>query len=284
MSVLRSLALASACLLGGCGGGPAIPDADLRLQISLGASEVALGAAFPLTVQRVWSKELLPAAWSDRALAPLALRLERIERREDDHRIEETRHYLGYALSLADLRIAGPKFVARPRAGGPDRIVTAEPLSLRVRRALDPAAPGPPELPEMPEGDGSPWWALLLLPLLAAVGTLVAVRRRPRRPRAASQAHDPASLALPRLHALRSTGDFLELAAIVRGVSSTRFAIRAEEMTTEEILAHGGGDARLGAILRGCDLVKFAGLRPAAAEFAALLGSAEAFVRDGGAP
>ena len=52
-----------------------IPAEDLLLEVTAGATEVELGAAFPVTVLRVWSVELAPEAWSDRALAPLMLRL-----------------------------------------------------------------------------------------------------------------------------------------------------------------------------------------------------------------
>ncbi len=279
MRLRRALALAACGLLGHCGGGPAIPAEDLLLRVTAGGEEVVLGAAFPLTVERVWSKDLLPAAWNDRALAPLVLRLDRLERREDARRLEERRHYVGYAFSLADLSIAAPEFVARPKAGGEDRLVSAEPLRLRVRRALDPAAPGPPELPDLPGRDRGAWWPWLLL--AAAVALLVAVLRRPRGPRALPGAQDPASLALARLRALREAGTYVELSSVLRAYLSARFAIRAEEMTTEEILAGPGDRARLGRILRGCDLVKFAGVAPAATEFSALLDSAEAFVREG---
>jgi len=281
---LQALLLLACGVIGGCGGGPPIPAEDLLLRITLGHEEVGLGRAFPITVLRVWSKELLPGAWNDRTLAPLALRLERIERREDDSRIEERRHYVGYAFSLADLSIAAPKFVARPKAGGPDRITAATPLSLRVRPELDPLAPGPPDLPDLPAEQRSRRWLWTLLLLLLTLAALVLVRRA-RRPAATAPAQDPGMVAVARLRALHGEAPgvavYLELANLLRAYLSARFGLPADEMTTEEIAAGGAGRARFAEVLARCDLVKFAGQRPDADALPPLLDRAEASVREG---
>ena len=53
--------------------------------------EIEVGRSFPLTVVRVWTRELEPDPWNDAALAPLTVRLEEASRREDavfmDHHI-----------------------------------------------------------------------------------------------------------------------------------------------------------------------------------------------------
>jgi hypothetical protein len=267
-------------------GGPPIPAVDLLLRVTPGAEEVELGRGFPLTVVRVWKKDLAPAEWNDRALRPLAARLLGVSRREDKERVEETRRYRCHAFTLDDVRIAAVKLVARPRDGGPEVVAVDGPLRVRVRRALDPLAPGPPELPGDPVAEPFPRIPFALAAVAAAVALLwVSRRNRRRAPLAAPAAAppDPPHLrALARLREIRERGaDPAAASAVVRDYLAERFDVRAAERTTEELLdapplaAH--RDA-LAAVLVPCDLVKFAGARPSPPERARLLDAAEAFV------
>ena len=188
--VVRRVATGLAVVAGGlaasaCGGGPPIPADDLSLRVVAGATDVRLGEPFPLTVVRVWSKRLVPAAWDERALAPLAVRLTSSVRREDDLRVEETRTYRAYAFSREDVVVAPPPLVARPTDGGAERRAAAVPLALKVRPALDPASPGAPEFPDVPPPPPFPWaWGAAATVALAVVGAFLARRRARRAPEA----------------------------------------------------------------------------------------------------
>jgi hypothetical protein len=290
-------------LLTACGGGRAILPADLLVRLEVDAKEVELGKAFPVTVVRVWRKDLLPAAWDDAALAPLVVRLEAVTRREDDQRIEETRRYRGYAFTLRDVTIGPLEISARPQDGGPAQVVQAEAFRLRVRPALDAKAPGPVELPGEPLSEPYPWtlWILGLAAVLAALtgGLVLRTRRRP--------AGEPPALpvpvrARPDLHALErlscirermseGAGDILsdvvESSAVMRDYLSEQFLVRAWVKTTEELVASPETASMakpplrdaLAEFLTQCDRAKFAAHVPSARERAHLLDAAEAFVR-----
>lgn len=258
-------------LVAGCDGDA--PIADVPLTIEAGAQEVELGRAFPLTVVRTWSRAQAPAAWNDEALAPLEVRLLEVARREDDRRVEETRRYLGYAFTLTDVSLPG--------------------LELRVRRSLDPEAPGPAELPGEPLPEPSfPWsWAVVGVALLAAFVLLLRRRRAP----AATAAPAPAPVppppgphvrALKRLARLRARHPqgrdetqayYIEASGLVRDYVAERFALPADVMTTEQLVAH---QAPLSRVLAPCDLVKFARHAPTATEREQLLDAAESYVRE----
>jgi hypothetical protein len=247
-----------------------------------GADETAPGRGFPLEVVRVWSKDLVPAEWSDRALAPLHLRLEEARRREDSLRVEETRLYRAYAFALGDVSIPPPRLRAVPKAGGEERTVSADAIRVRVRPELDPAAPGPPELPTAPPARRVPWFAWAAVALLAAAAAIALRRREPAAP-APAPAPPPHETALARLRELRSKPPeeaIVAASAVVRGYVAIRFDVRAPERTTEEVLA---AVPALAAFLGPCDLVKFAAHRPTDAERARLLDLAEAFVREAAA-
>ncbi|TAH34435.1 MAG: hypothetical protein EYC70_15960 [Planctomycetota bacterium] len=292
-----------------CGGGAPIPDQDLLLRVTAGAHEVELGQPFPLTVQRVWGKDLVPEDWSDEALAPLVLRLEETKRREDARRIEETRRYQAHAFTLDDVVIAAPVFRARPRDGGPERVAAGEELSLRVRPALDRAAPGPAELPGEPLAQPSrrrQWWWAGAIGLAALALALWSWRRRLRPPPApppvvSIPASDPPQVrAWQRLQRLaeqqpRSAGEIdawhVEAASLARDYVGERCALRAAEMTTEELRAaleaarvlHRRHQELLASVLAQCDLVKFARHAPPASERERLLETVAAFLRATGA-
>ncbi|MHC4137539.1 MAG: hypothetical protein ACYTDU_12650 [Planctomycetota bacterium] len=264
-SLLLFLALAAAC-------GEETPIPDVPRDITAGAPEVELGKAFPLTVVRTWSRGQVPAAWNDEALAPLEVRLVETSRREDERRVEETRRYQGYAFSLTDVRVPG--------------------LELRVKRALDPAAPGPAELPGEPLPEPSsrwPTWAAVGVALLAAFVLLLRRRQAPAPPPAPAPETSPPAphlRALQRLDRLRRqqplghdeiSAYYVEASGLVRDYVAERFEVSAAVMTTEELIEL---KAPLARVLPDCDLVKFARHAPTASERGQLLDRAETFLRE----
>ncbi|MHC4224580.1 MAG: hypothetical protein ACYSX0_19335 [Planctomycetota bacterium] len=268
--VLLCLLLATAC-------GDRGPISDQPLQVTVGREEVEFGEGFALTVVRTWSREQAPATWSDDLLAPLSVRLLETSRREDDRRIEETRHYLAYAFTFGAL--------ALPLSGNP----------LTVKRALDPDAAGPAELPGEPFPAPTPWYLWPLGGLLALALLALLIRRR-RRPLPAPVAAPPAEAppgphlrAIERIERLRAADPqsheefqsyYLEASGLMREYIAERFQLATAEKTTEEILAALSPGASRPEVLRECDLVKFARERPAARERTGMLDRAESFVRE----
>lgn len=122
--------------------------------------------------------------------------------------------------------------------------------------------------------------------LAVAVGAVALYRRRP-------PALTPAARALLALDQLRPfTGAdarafSFTVSEIVRRYVEESFPVRAAHRTTEELLAELMREAgpvaakrwELGEFLRYCDLAKFAGWSLSADDMAAMLASAEAFVR-----
>lgn len=262
----RALLLA---FLAGCGAGTPIPETDLLLRVEPGAFEVAPGEPFPLVVTRVWRKDLAPAEWNDKALAPLALRLEHESRRDDGTRVEEIRRYAAHAFSLRDVVVPAVKFPAKA-ADGVERKVSATGFRIRVKPALDPENPGPPELPgEPPRSRAWMWWGVGALPLLAL---LLLRRRKPQAVAAPLPAPEP-----PRARALPPDASVEEAAEIVREHAEGAKGVRALEMTTEEILAR---LPALADVLLPADLAKFAARTATAAEREAALAAAERFLRE----
>lgn len=305
------LALAAAAALGlaSCDAGPPIPEADLLLRVTVGATDVELGAPFPITVVRVWSKELVPAAWDDRALAPLVLRLERTTRREDARRVEETRRYRGYAFARSDVLVPAAKLVARPHDGGADVTVRAEPLHLRVKPLLHAKAPGAPELATEALAEPRPRWpyAAGAAVLVVLLGFAVLRRRRPPAPPLAPPPPPPAppvpadATALATLARIRARAsaapaelalDVADATGVLRGYLADRFGAPAAERTSEEILADASladalapaRHAALRDVLGHSDRVKFAAHAPSRAERLTLLDATEAFVRGTAVP
>ncbi|MCK6460662.1 MAG: hypothetical protein L6Q95_12310, partial [Planctomycetes bacterium] len=173
---MRRLALA--VFLASCGGSAPIPETDLLLRIEPAAFEVETGEPFPLTVTRVYRKDLVPAAWSGKELAPLALRPAGETRRDDGVRVEETFRYVAHVFSLDDVVVRGVKLPAKPLDGGAERKVAATGFRIRVKPVLDPEDPGPPELPgEPPPSRAWLWWGSGALLLLLAAVLLLALRR-----------------------------------------------------------------------------------------------------------
>jgi len=123
--------------------------------------------------------------------------------------------------------------------------------------------------------------------LASAAGAVVLYRRR-RAP-----ALTPAARALRALDELRpftaaeARAFSFTVSEIVRRYVEASFPVRAAHRTTEELLADLMRDAspvaakraELGEFLRYCDLAKFAGWSLSSADMAAMLASAEAFIR-----
>lgn len=285
-----------------CGGGPPIPDDDLALRVTAGATEVGCGEPFPLTVVRVWRKDLVPAAWDERALAPLALRLTGSARREDDRHVEETRTYRAYAFLRDDVVVTPSPMVARALDGGPERRATAAPIALKVRPALDAAAPGDPEVPAVPPPAPFPWAWLAAAVAAAGLGALGLARRRARaRPApaaapaaapapevvAADAAAEAALAAIAARDGLDADGRrraATDVTEVLRGYVAARFGVPTERRTSAEILgapfaADGAARAALRRVFACGDAVKFADAVPDAAALAAVVDAARGFVR-----
>jgi hypothetical protein len=296
---VRRLALAPALvLLAACGGEEASPPAvDLRVAVTADEGDVTPGKAFPLTVVRSWNKDLVPAAFDERALAPLVVRSEGTSRRESRTHVEETRRYRAYAFALADVRVPPLAFAARPMGGGAEKAAVGDGLVLRVRPDVDRAEPGPPELPGDPPAPPTsrwPWVAGAAAAILAAAAFVAArARRRPVAPPSgdvvpAARGPSAADRALARLEEIRARApggeararaDVAEACDVVRAFLVEDFHISAFELTSEEILGELPPD-RLAPVLSACDAVKFAAASPNESDRMRLLDDAAAFVRE----
>jgi hypothetical protein len=252
-----------------------------------------------VTVVTTWRRGLEPEPWRDELLAPLALRLESVARREDAAHVEETRRYRGYAFAAGDLEVAAPTVVARAAAGEAPVVASGEPMVLRVRPALDPSAAGPAELPGDPLPLPSPWRVWAVAAGIALAATLVGRRTLRRRgeaapaPQPAAPVADegPAPAALRAIEALRARAPrdaaesdawHVDAAMVVRTYAAARFGVHARESTSEELSAAIAGDAArapLRDVLAACDAVKFGLGATTGAERARVLDRAAEFVR-----
>lgn len=280
---------------------PSIPETDLLVRVEVGVREVLLGQAFPVTVTRVWEKDLEPSEWDDASLSPLIVRLEERTQRENDARVEETLRYRGYAFTLDDVRIPPVVMIARPLDGSPGRIVKTDALRLRVRPALDPVDPGDPELPGGLHAESRPgtrwlWGGVFLLLLLGGL-TLVRARRPSDPPLPVvpdPTPETPATRALAALERIRARAsgdvdaraeDVSDAAEVVRTYVSEAFGVPAPKRTSEELLAANPPtplDA-LRVVLLEADRVKYATGRPSSETRGAVLDAATSYVaRSGG--
>jgi hypothetical protein len=267
-------------LAGGCGGAP-IPPPDLAMLVAADAGEVAPGRAFGLTVTRRWRRDLVPAEFDEAALRPLALRLERLGRRDDGRRVEETRRYRAYAFTRSDVGIR-PVTLRALAADGSEAVVEAEGLRLRVSPALEAGSPGPAEIPSDRPPRPPPLWPVAAGFLLALAFVALARRARDEARREPAPA-TPAARALERLERLRASPDALLVAAVLRDWLSEARGVPARVLTTEEVASAPLGDARLRqgvvALLELADRAKYAALPATAAEAAAARECAESLLR-----
>ena len=310
---LVAAAVVLAATLGpGCEPGAPIPEVDLLVRVATDAAEVEVGRPFTLTVVRVWTKDLVPTAFDERALAPLAVARADVSTRDDDRRVEETRRYRARAFTLDDVTLAGVAFAAVPAKGGVARTTKAAPLRLHVKPSLDPRAPGAPEGPGPLPARPFSWVLLGLLGLLAflvgSVGTTLALRHRRRRaalpaPAAPTTPAGPApdavaAAALAALRAREATtpdarcAQVVEAAETVRAYVTARFGVRAQERTSRELVAalvatgrmDEGARIALAHVVGPADFVKFADRAPSPEERTRVLDAADEFVRRTAAP
>jgi hypothetical protein len=288
------VAAALLLLLAACSRAP-IPAEDLLVRVDVPTREVAFGRAFDLAVVRVWSKDFAPDRFDPRSLAPLELRADGADRREDGDRVEETLRFRAYAFAPDDLTVPGATLRARPLTGGAPRAVVSEPFALRVLPALRTEDSRDPESPTTLELPVSPTRVFALVAVLAAAISLLAylrLRAAARRPSRAAAGPSPAA----RLAALHPPSDadpaaldafYIELSSAVRDHLDRAHGVPAPRLTTEELRRDPTHAERLGParrdaaadLLAGCDRAKFA--RAAAEEDAARrLSEAGALVAD----
>ena len=284
----RAWALLIGCLLvvaGGCSGAADIAEVDLLVAVDVGASEVRTGEGFPLTVTRIWRKDIEPSPWDDGMLSPLVVRPLEVTTREDRLRVEETRTFRAYAFSLESLVVPPVLLVGRSIGGSGRVLARSESVALTVHASLPAGAPGDPELPTVPEAPRSPWLirAAAALGLLLLLGVGLWMRARQREPD--GEAVDPyadAQATLQRLLARPGDpeDDVCTGAAVVRRCLGRSLSVPADARTTEELvpLLPPGLRADAHAALRAADLVKFAALRPDGTRCTEALTAMEALV------
>ncbi len=279
-----------------CGDRSPIPAEYLMIRFETPTPAITLGEGFPVTVRRIWSKDLRPSDFTDRDLEPLRVRLLDTTRRENDTHVEETRGYLAYAFTPGELTVSAPRLVGTPVLGGAKLAVAGNRFALDVKGTIDPETPGDAELPGEVIAPTRIWWRVLLGFLLVAAAALRARARR-RAPPVEDAVPPPVSLpiedgALAELERLRQTRPagnievqklYRECTGILRTYLGRRFSLDTGGRTTEELIAleplhpH---RARLREVLGHCDLVKFAKHAPTAGEREILFGSAEKLVRE----
>ncbi len=134
----------------------------------------------------------------------------------------------------------------------------------------------------------SPCWYLAAAGALAAVGVALTMRAHRRRPALAPHERALRALAGAQLLVGDDAREFAFVASeTVRVYVEEAFGVRAAHRTTEELLVDLMQDTspvathrvELSEFLRHCDLAKFGGWSLSRADMAAMLGSAEAFVR-----
>lgn len=274
-------------------GGAALRAEDLTIEIRVAEGEVAFGVAFPLTVVRSFPRSAQAEPFAAEALLPLAVRPLGVERAVDDQRIVETLRFAAYAFAIDALEVPTLTFQARAADGTPMSTRSA-PVRLAVQPALDPAAPGPPELPGgLWQEPGARWRTPLrgVLGGLLILSALAAWQRRARARAATRAPADPFALAVARLAALRTAsvdataiGD--TLAEVLRDCLRARGVGAGLACTTEQWLdltadlpADVGDAGRQAASLLGeCDRIRFAPVALAGTERERLIATAERLV------
>ena len=281
------------CALAACGRSGSIAEVDLLVSVSAGQTSVATGEGFPLTVTRIWRKDIEPSPWDDGVLSPLVVRAGETRRREDRLRVEETRTFRAYAFTLEDVSVPSVLFVGRSIGGSGKLLARSEPLSLRVAPALEAKAPGAPELPSVPrpvQPVGTTLAILLLVLVVVAAFYLRGWLGRTSRltvgvaPQGEEQALALAQLARLSTRSVDLVSSVTRMADLLRQFVGVHYQVRLQGHTSEEILEAlpEAPRAPLGDLLAACDRVKFAAHRPSAEEFAEMHSRAEAFLRSCG--
>jgi hypothetical protein len=189
--------------------------------------------------------------------------------------------------------------VAITRADGTRGIIDAGPVSLTVSSLMsgkfDPAAIRDIKGPVTIDVSWAWWWVVAACAggAMAMLGALTLWRQRTRRLVQPISAHEWALGQLDALEreALPESGQthpfWVRLSDIVRQYVERRFDLRAPERTTPEFLHEARSHAALSEehrtllaqFLRTADMVKFAGVRPAAADCSSALDMARILVR-----
>ena len=270
-----------------CGGPGAIPEVDLGVHVAVGRTSVTTGEGFPVTVTRIWRKDVEPSPWDDGMLSPLVVRPVETERREDRLRIEEVRRFRAHAFSLEAVTIPPVLFVGRSIGGSGKVIARSEPISLDVVPTLPAEDPGKPELPDIPTPEPERWgWAIGLFLLISLLGRWWWSRRTPQ-----VASPDPAAEAREHLTRLRATEgepieDLLLATLWFRRGLGARLQLPAERRTSEELVAALPSAERdtVARLFAPVDRLKFADDRPSAETCRTTVAGMARFLQaDGGA-
>ncbi|MFN0204764.1 MAG: hypothetical protein ACKVS6_00435 [Planctomycetota bacterium] len=268
-------------------GAPASQPAQAaNLRVVSAPENIQFGLPFRLVVERSWKTTDPAPAWSDAALAPLAIASKEIQQKNENGTITETcqieaRAFVREELDIPSLQLRIPVKSALPDPAG---------------NIEDP--PGPFEAP-------FPWKFILtiasiaILTILAAWILYIYWKRRaaiPKPVKAAAPipAHEAALARLAALRRVVVSNDMIlqqyytEASSIVRQYIEDRYHVHAPEMTTEEFLNSELTNrilARehrvlLSDYLNHCDLVKFARQPSTGADRDRLLAAAERFIQE----
>lgn len=287
-----------------CGGGTPIPEVEIAQEVHLDVDEVALGAGFTLTLERIWPRDHEPDAWPELGTDSVVLHVLDERRTADDRRIRIVRTYRAHVFVPGTLTIAAGRF--RARSVTSDAVIEAhsEPHTLKVVPALAVGDASEVEFPDGPLEEPERAWLVPGVIALGALGLFVHLRRRWRRriPAMASvvetqpmSTHDVAVVPLAELERLMGTvcADretcervYGEAADVLRTYVGERHGVRVRERTSEELvgevdlIAPASGRAQeLRRVLHACDRVKFALQHPSKAERAVFFEHAIEYVR-----
>ena len=120
---------------------------DVRVRVTVGVDEVPFGSAFPLTVERVYSKGLVPDTWDTEAFAPLAARTVASTRVVDGDHVRERVSLEAFAFARELLTIPAIAFRAMSADGSEELAAASEPVTVRVVSILAADDDGAAELP-----------------------------------------------------------------------------------------------------------------------------------------
>ena len=276
------------------------------VQLDVSAAGIRFGAPFVLRCERQWPDGWTAQALDEAAWAPLLVEVVHAEvTRTATGGYVERREYRARAAARGEL--PAQELVLRWRdARGTEQTATMVRPALRVLSVL-PEPPGDLEwagsVRDLPVA--SFWWWWLTGAAVALVGLRFVRQRRGAQPAShvassgaaaapVSVAHEilAALAALPRPSADASSAlvaaFYVAQKALLRDYLARGAGVPAFVRSSEELLRIApGGVAVLGAYLRACDAVLFAGGQPGPAEHETAHGLAVQFVRDtawGGAP
>ena len=269
----------------------------VSVSVTTSAASVPFGEAFPVTIERRYSRDLVAEAWSADAFAPLPARTVGRERRVEGEVVVEVVSTTVRAFTRGKVVVPAVAFRAATSDGAEELVASSEPLELSVTSVLAADDAGVAELPGdlmSPPLDWTRWlvpFAGVAAALLVGSWFLTRMRRD-----ASGPLVDPWGVARQRLSALERPGVdadiahvqgwYLSLSDVVRDLIEGAHGVRAPGMTSEQfvtseaVLDALGEQARrrLGAFLLACDPVKFGRLPTTEAQRAEAQRAAEEFV------